>query len=203
MTPRKMAAAVALACALAMAVGQAHGMIGKPKTGSGEWGSNAYAEWSKLALDDKDFMRKQEQLVRRTIAEKAPEMFKEVILAIAMVESSLHQFDKDGNPTRSKVRGGHTWGVMRISDQPWARYPFIDYERIKWDARYNIESGILIFLDKWIRAGQMKDKYPGLAKVSRIQLAIQLYYGLVPLQPGVDRWWYSRLVIRTTRRNAP
>jgi len=198
-----MMASVALACALAIAAGQAHGMIGKPSTGSGEWGSNAYAEWSKLALDDKDFMRKQERLARRTIAEKAPAMFKEVILAIAMVESSLHQFDKNGNPTSSKVRGGHTWGVMRISDQPWARYPFIDYERIKWDARYNIESGILIFLDKWEMADRLKVQRQGLAKVSRIQLAIQLYYGLVPLQPGVDRWEYSRLVIRTMRRKAP
>lgn len=148
-------------------------------------------------------MEQQKRQIKAMVESMAPTMFKEVLLSICEIESGFTQFDKDGNPTSDKVRCGHTWGAMRISDQPWARYTWIDYERIKWDAKYNVECGILIFLDKWMTAGRLKDERPGLRKISRLQVAIQLYYGLVPLKPGVDRWKYSRDVIQIMRRGKP
>lgn len=166
----------------------------------GSWRSNPYAEWINLDLEDPQFMSKQKTKIKKMVAVMAPKRFREILLTICEYESGFVQFDRNGNPTWEPVRGGRTHGAMRISDQPWARYPWIDYERIRWDARYNVECGILIFLDKWITAGRLKVERPGLRQISRIQLAIQLYYGLVPLKPGVDRWKYSRDVIRMMRR---
>lgn len=163
------------------------------------WKSNAYAEWSKLDLNDPNFMVKQRRQIVRWVSSMAPTRFREILLAIGYIESGYTQFDQDGNPTSDPVRYGHTHGAMRISDQPWARYDWIDYERIKWDAKYNAECGILIFLDKWRTAKRLKDERPGLIKVSRTQVAIQLYWGLLPLRPGIDRWEYSRLIFKTMR----
>ncbi len=159
----------------------------------------AYSVWFKLDLDDPMFMPNQAKVICGYICDMAPKRFKLILLAICFVESGFKQFDKDGNWTRDTVRGGKTIGVMRISNQPWARYDWIDYERIKWDAKYNVECGILIFLDKWRVARRLKLERPGLAKISRVQLTIQLYEGLRPLKPGMDRWKYSRLIIKTMR----
>lgn len=159
----------------------------------------AYSVWLKLDLNDPMFMPNQAKAIYEYICDMSPKRFRHIILAICFVESGFMQFDKDGNWTRDTVRGGKTIGAMRISNQPWAKYEWIDYERIKWDAKYNVECGTLIFLDKWRVARRLKLERPGLAKISQTQLAIQLYFGLLPLKSGVDRWEYSRLIIKTMR----
>ena len=69
-----------------------------------------------------------------------------ILKAIAWKESNYRQFDRNGNPF---VSYGNT-GIMQINKV----HTSLDQERLKYDIRYNIESGADVLLGKWYATGR-------------------------------------------------
>jgi peptidoglycan hydrolase-like protein with peptidoglycan-binding domain/uncharacterized membrane-anchored protein YhcB (DUF1043 family) len=81
-------------------------------------------------------------------------------LAIAWTESSMTQFNKDGNTKNNKnyingIVDSTDWGIMQINDKSWRTV--YDIDKIKTDWKYNVDCGLNIALDKYreaIRLGE-------------------------------------------------
>jgi hypothetical protein len=128
----------------------------------------------------------------------------DLILAIFYLESGMRQFDVSGKPIQcdnltadGKPSGHSSWGIGQISDKADSRYPWIDYKRVKWDTKYNIECSVKIFMDKLYQVPRLERLHPSLRKYSYIYVALRLYNGF-KARPG-EEWEYANEVMHNLR----
>jgi hypothetical protein len=127
-----------------------------------------------------------------------------VYMAIFKLESDCRQYDASGKPYQcdnltadGKPSRHSSWGIGQISDKADSRYPWIDYERIKWDTQYNIECSVSIFQDKLSQVARLKRLHPALRQYSNIYVALRLYNGF-KAKPG-EEWEYANEVMHNLR----
>jgi hypothetical protein len=100
----------------------------------------------------------------------------EILKAIAFEESAMKQYNSAGEPLITPDGG---IGIMQItlSDEE-AGVKNIDKERLKWDTRYNIQTGAKILKEKWNNTNLpvINDKNPEV--LANWYFAIMAYNGL-------------------------
>jgi hypothetical protein len=100
----------------------------------------------------------------------------EILKAIAYVETGMQQYNSAGQPNLSTDGG---IGIMQITlSEAEAAAKGIDLERLKWDTRYNIETGAKILKEKWNNPNlpKINDKNPSI--VADWYFSIMAYNGL-------------------------
>ncbi|SES85231.1 Transglycosylase SLT domain-containing protein [Natronincola peptidivorans] len=70
-----------------------------------------------------------------------------ILKAIAWKESGYRQFNSSGNPLVS----GRNTGIMQINQV----HRHLDWERVRYDIRYNIEAGADVLLGRWHATGSV------------------------------------------------
>lgn len=100
---------------------------------------------------------------------------KDLIRAIAWVESSWNHTTRDGKPFQHiNTNGSSDWGVMQINDA--TLYHGWDLARVKTDMEYNILVGVRILEWKLKDAARLREKY-NITDKTTLQLGIQCYNG--------------------------
>jgi hypothetical protein len=100
----------------------------------------------------------------------------EILKAIAYNETVMQQYNSTGQPNISSDGG---IGIMQVTlPETEAKAKGIDLERLKWDTRYNIQTGAKILKEKWDNPNlpKINDKNPSV--VADWYFAIMAYNGL-------------------------
>jgi soluble lytic murein transglycosylase-like protein len=126
----------------------------------------------------------------------------EILKAIAYNETVMQQYNSAGQPNISSDGG---IGIMQVTlPEAEAKAKDIDLERLKWDTRYNIQTGAMILKEKWDNPNlpKINDKNPSV--VADWYFAIMAYNGLSkrndPTIHGADA--YQEKVIDTIRKHS-
>jgi hypothetical protein len=124
---------------------------------------------------------------------KNPIITKDLVRAIYWHESNWRQYGPDGKAYSCKEKDVRyrSWGIAQIYDDPRSRYPGIDYQRIKTDADYNIQAGLMILEEKFKQARKIRKTYKLKKSVSDLEIGVTLYNGW----KNHDRWEYAKNVI--------
>lgn len=126
----------------------------------------------------------------------------EILKAIAYVETGMQQYNSAGQPNIASDGG---IGIMQITlPEAEAAAKGIDLERLKWDTRYNIQTGAKILKEKWNNPNlpRINDKNPSV--VADWYFAIMAYNGLSKRNdPTINgALAYQEKVIDTIRKNS-
>ncbi|MDQ0244820.1 hypothetical protein J2S09_002391 [Bacillus fengqiuensis] len=95
-------------------------------------------------------MEETKELLRETAVQY--DIPPEILKAMAYVHTGMKQFDENGEPIVSEDGG---IGIMRVKmPEEEMKERGMDIERLKYDTRYNVETGAALLKEKWNESGK-------------------------------------------------